>query len=124
MSPSFRTRLSAALFSDSGDFDADVKSSGVLSLRHRSQNADLQSKTWAVGIAPALLDRATWPPMDTDLSFFLRTVILDSFEANANDDALRSRVEEIENRLGFAVRDLPTSAGQNAWMNPLRMCLQ
>lgn len=122
MSPAFRTRLSAALFSDSGNFDADVKSSEVLSLRRGSQKTDLRSKTWAVGLAPALLDRATWPPMDTDLSFFLRTVILDSFEVNVNDETLRSRVEEIENRLGFAVRDLPTKSGQNAWLNPLRTC--
>ncbi|KAJ3857634.1 gamma-tubulin complex, DGRIP91/SPC98 component protein [Lentinula lateritia] len=125
MSPSFRRRLSAALFSDSGNFDADAESSHAFSLgslRHGTQRADLRRKTWAVGLAPALLDRATWPPMDTDLSFFLRTVILDSYEVNANDEARRDRVEEIENRLGFAVRHISTGH-TNAWANPLRAAL-
>ncbi|KAJ4497219.1 Spc98 family-domain-containing protein [Lentinula lateritia] len=123
MSPSFRRRLSAALFSDSGNFDADAESSRAFSLgslRHGTQRADLRRKTWAVGLAPALLDRATWPPMDTDLSFFLRTVILDSYEVNANDEARRDRVEEIENRLGFAVRHISTGH-TNAWANPLHV---
>ncbi|KAJ3800096.1 gamma-tubulin complex, DGRIP91/SPC98 component protein [Lentinula aff. detonsa] len=121
MSPSFRRRLSAALFSDSGKFDADVESPNAFSLgslRHGTQRTDLRRKTWAVGLAPGLLDRATWPPMDTDLSFFLRTVILDSFEVNAHDEARRSRAEEIENRLGFAIRPHPSS---NAWSNPLHV---
>ncbi|KIK67495.1 hypothetical protein GYMLUDRAFT_37627 [Collybiopsis luxurians FD-317 M1] len=121
MSPSFRTRLSAALFSDTGDFDADVKSSHRLSLGRGSQPAELRRQTWAVGLAPALLQKATWPPMDTDLSFFLRTVILDSFEVDSNEETRRSRAEEIENRLGFAVRDLSTEPGQDAWMNPLHI---
>ncbi|KAJ3823716.1 gamma-tubulin complex, DGRIP91/SPC98 component protein [Lentinula raphanica] len=121
MSPSFRRRLSAVLFSDSGNFDADVVTSNPSAfgfLRHGTQKADLQRKTWAVGLAPALFQRATWPPVDTDLSYFLRTVILDSFEVKLNDDsARRSRVEEIENRLGFAIRD----PGTNAWSNPLHV---
>ncbi|KAJ4483487.1 gamma-tubulin complex, DGRIP91/SPC98 component protein [Lentinula aciculospora] len=121
MSPSFKRRLSAALFSDSGNFEESPTAFSLGSLRHGVQRTDLRRKTWAVGLAPALLERATWPPMDTDLSFFLRTVIWDSFEDSVNEEARRSRVEEIENRLGFAVRDLSHQTGHSAWSNPLRI---
>ncbi|KAG5219700.1 Spc98 family-domain-containing protein [Salix suchowensis] len=64
----------------------------------------------------------------TDLSFLLRTVIVDSLELRMDmdgentDQTSRSRrriMEEAEFRLGFAIRDLPADTGHEKWLNPL-----
>jgi hypothetical protein len=75
-----------------------------------------------------------------DLSFFLRKVIVDSFEGENRGNAAgggegeqdspaggeegkgRHKVmEEAEYRLGFAIRDLPAGTGKEKWLNPLGM---
>jgi hypothetical protein len=133
--PPFKTRLAAALFSDSDSTEVDAKahSMAIRSLYRKpaaikKPGENMQTQPWAVGLAPALLERETWPPVGADLSFFLRTVIVDSFEGgNVWDDEQtvgneRSRVvEEAEYRLGFAIRDLPTGTGREKWLNPLCM---
>lgn len=129
--PQFKSRLAAALFSDNENYDAQARNPMSLQAfrihRHnRSSRVDLQSSAWAVGLAPSLLDREMWPPVGADLSFFLRTVIVDSFEsivqANKLTRAQNTRqglLEEVDNRLGFAIRDLPTGRGRDKWLNPL-----
>lgn len=100
----------------------------------------VETQPWAVGLAPALLERETWPPVGADLSFFLRTVIVDSFEGENRADLAaegeedqdspviggpgkgrRKVIEEAEYRLGFAIRDLPAGTGKEKWLNPLCM---
>lgn len=126
-SPPFKSRLAAALFSDSGDCDGDNNKYGMFlhSMRRRpSKRLGEGGQPWAVGLAPALLERETWPPVGADLSFFLRTVIVDSFETGKStvEGAERQQVlEEAEYRLGFAIRDLPVGPGRDKWLNPLCM---
>ncbi|KAF5386245.1 hypothetical protein D9615_002656 [Tricholomella constricta] len=131
--PSFKSRLAAALFSDQGDCSYNQTPHGmsIRSLRRRPNSKkengngnEERSQPWAVGLAPSLLERETWPPVGADLSFFLRTVIVDSFENGTGDEVdgtkARSRVlEEAEYRLGFAIRDLPVGRGRDKWLNPL-----
>ncbi|KAK0476674.1 gamma-tubulin complex, DGRIP91/SPC98 component protein [Armillaria novae-zelandiae] len=114
--PQFKSRLATALFSDNESYDAQTRNpmslqSFRIRRRNRSSRIDTQSNAWAVGLAPSLLDREMWPPVGADLSFFLRTVIVDSFESGL--------LEEVDNRLGFAIRDLPTGRGRDRWLNPL-----
>ncbi|KAG6850437.1 hypothetical protein H0H93_013309 [Arthromyces matolae] len=138
-SPPFKARLSAALFSDKEAGEVDNKAHGlaIRSLRQRSSSnkkttsdQNTPEPPWAIGLSPNLLERKTWPPVGADLSFFLRTVIVDSIDDtdgwndNLRDvdgaEKVRSRVlEEAEYRLGFAIRDLPTGTGKHKWLNPL-----
>ncbi|KAF8633668.1 hypothetical protein AX15_001316 [Amanita polypyramis BW_CC] len=121
-SPAFKSRLSAALFSDTEEYGLDVKQNGTSlhSLRRRpSRKVVPGTQPWAVGLAAALLDRETWPPVGTDLGFFLRTVIVDSIGGESHTVDEREKVlEEAEYRLGFAIRDLPVGS-RKKWMNPL-----
>ncbi|KAJ7352355.1 gamma-tubulin complex, DGRIP91/SPC98 component protein [Mycena albidolilacea] len=131
--PSFRSRLAAALFSDSQGYDADEAipvSVRTIGARRKAPEKRDRVHRWPVGLSFALLERETWPPVGADLSFFLRTVIVDSFEvpaerrlAEAEGDGAPSIREtfwvEAERRLGFAIRDLPTGPGHDQWLNPL-----
>ena len=124
--PSFKSRLLAALFSDAGEYEVDQSphSMSIRSLRRESSKKLKESKQpWAVGLSPNLLDRETWPPVGADLSFFLRTVIVDSLEKGRENEIVgRKQVtEEAGWRLGFAIRDLPTGPGHDKWLNPLCM---
>ncbi|KAL1745705.1 gamma-tubulin complex component protein [Schizophyllum fasciatum] len=139
-SPAFTARLTAALFDDGLDRRGTHSSLIVPGLSARShqrkKEEDLKSAAdpWAVGLAPALLERGAWPPVGADLSFLLRTVILDSFEstcamaislpaASKEADGIgRDRAVlkyDVDNRLGFAIRDLPEGTGKEGWLNPL-----
>ena len=125
--PSFKSRLLAALFSDAGEYEIDTEPHGmsIRSLRRRpnSKKAGTASQQpWAVGLSPSLLERETWPPVGADLSFFLRTVIVDSFEREGEDFGIGGKAQVIEEagwRLGFAIRDLPVGPGRDKWLNPL-----
>ncbi|KAK0213089.1 gamma-tubulin complex, DGRIP91/SPC98 component protein [Desarmillaria ectypa] len=130
-SPQFKSRLATALFSDNENYDAQARNPMSLQAfrvhrRNRSSRVDMQSSAWAVGLAPSFLDREMWPPVGADLSFFLRTVIVDSFESVVQANKLtrtetmrQGLLEEVDNRLGFAIRDLPTGRGRDRWLNPL-----
>ncbi|KAJ6498990.1 gamma-tubulin complex, DGRIP91/SPC98 component protein [Mycena sanguinolenta] len=124
--PSFKSRLAAALFSDSQGYDADEQiptSVRTIGARRKAPEKRDRSHRWPVGLSLALFERETWPPVGADLSFFLRTVIVDSFEMPAAERDVRSSREtfwvEAERRLGFAIRDLPTGPGHDQWLNPL-----
>ncbi|KAJ7066627.1 gamma-tubulin complex, DGRIP91/SPC98 component protein [Mycena amicta] len=135
-SPSFKSRLSAALFSDLEGFGAgEAIPSSLRALRGKSAKFTAQRRDagdesvrrgqqWAVGLSFALLERGTWPPVGADLSFFLRTVIVDSFDGKLLDGDGEHGTRDIfwveaEKRLGFAIRDLPTEQGHDRWLNPL-----
>ncbi|KAF8800245.1 gamma-tubulin complex, DGRIP91/SPC98 component protein [Phlegmacium glaucopus] len=124
--PSFKSRFLAALFSDAGEYEVDQSSHSVSirSLRRKPSKKIKGSKQpWAVGLSPNLLDRETWPPVGADLSFFLRTVIVDSLEkGKETEEGMAGQnpvIEEAGWRLGFAIRDLPTGPGRDKWLNPL-----
>ncbi|KAJ6476059.1 gamma-tubulin complex, DGRIP91/SPC98 component protein [Mycena vitilis] len=125
--PPFKSRLAAALFSDSQGYDADETiPTSIRSIRRKVPEKRDQSHRWPVGLSFALFERETWPPVGADLSFFLRTVIVDSFEIpedHLTEGDSPSNKEafwlEAERRLGFAIRDLPTGPGHDQWLNPL-----
>ena len=128
--PSFKSRLLAALFSDAGEYEVDQSphSMSIRSLRRKPSKKLKESKQpWAVGLSPNLLDRETWPPVGADLSFFLRTVIVDSLEKGKETEeeiaGQKPVTEEAGWRLGFAIRDLPTGPGRDKWLNPLCMSI-
>lgn len=123
-SHAFKSRLAAALFSDAGEFDIDHDPHSQA--RHANNVQHSEHQQWAVGLAPALTDRESWPPGGADLSFLLRTVIVDSLEKDMRGGQQEERGreeeegvwEEAEWRLGFAIRDLPIGPGRDRWLNP------
>ena len=143
-SHAFKSRLAAALFSDSGEYDirsdeVDIRARARQVKFNRDKGDDSpaeEDRQWAVGLAPALTDRESWPPGGADLSFLLRTVIVDSLDAGSlerddggEDGDVNEKgglsgsgrnvvLEEAEWRLGFAIRDLPIGAGRDRWLNP------
>jgi len=134
-SPAFQLRLQAALFSDSDDWNVSQESARTIAkqsyLRQKPSSAPVNTPVmpWAVGLGLGLTERDSWPPGGADLSFYLRTVIVDSLERSftpnladaddATEDAGRSRIiTEAEFRLGFAIRDLPAGTGREKWLNP------
>ncbi|KAG2126974.1 Spc98 family-domain-containing protein [Suillus bovinus] len=131
-SPLFKSRLTAALFSDTDDREVVAGGGKLFALsRQRSRSAagvaQHGTSRWAVGLAPFLTERGTWPPGGADLSFFLRTVIVDSQDTcsfgpdDSKEHELGSRriAQEAEVRLGFAIRDLSSDTGRERWLNPL-----
>jgi hypothetical protein len=129
-SHSFRSRLTTALFSHSMEPYPNV----MAPTRGFTSPAILNNgsaRQWAVGLASYLTNRDTWPPGGADLSFLLRTVIVDSLESGyerseglPSPDSVSQRgretvFEEAEFRLGFAIRDLPIGPGRDRWLNPL-----
>lgn len=149
--PAFKTRLLEALFSDRGEYGVDESPHGMIirSARRRKtkKGKPKESKQpWAVGISGNLLEREVWPPVGGDLSFSLRTVIVDSLEKQMGKDVQGETTNEVRYedgdaksvfgggvagrknhvvleeaawRVGFAIRDLPHGNGREGWMNPL-----
>lgn len=117
----FKLRLFTALFSDKEDYEIDNKNRimSLQTLRQRKQFTE-STQPWAIGLASALLEREIWPPVGADLSFFLRTVIVDSLEYPQGGSKLPKQVvSDASWRLGFAIRDLPIGPGRDRWLNPL-----
>lgn len=126
-SHSFKSKLSAALFSDSEDWTSGGKRS-AWSLATRGNKKGTpglvpNDKVWPVGLSASLLEKDSWPPGGTDLSFFLRTVVVDAMEMmqlRTTDPKADtpSAYDESEWRIGFAIRDLPGGKGQDKWLDP------
>ena len=126
-SHSFKSKLSAALFSDSEDWTSGGQRS-VWSLATRGNRRGTPAlvsndKVWPVGLSASLLEKDSWPPGGTDLSFFLRTVVVDTMEmmrprTTTLNVTTPSAYEESEWRIGFAIRDLPSGKGQDKWLDP------
>lgn len=130
-SHSFKSRLSAALFSDAEDREThNVQLYNLLRYKSKGMTLPDQSYTgrWPVGLAPLLVTRDSWPPGGSELSFLLRTVIVDSQQTNhPNEESTASDVDgahrvmgEAEFRLGFAIREL-SGRGHERWLDPLCM---
>jgi hypothetical protein len=127
-SPTFKWRLSQALLSDHDDWQFEGNAARALAQRSRPTTPTVSGDTWAVGLGLGLSERTSWPPGGADLSFYLRTVIVDSLEIppEHNEDELvteevatyRHILAEAEFRLGFSIRDLPTGAGRDKWLDP------
>jgi hypothetical protein len=149
--PAFKMRLLEALFSDRGEYVVDEGAHGmsIRSARRRRTKSGKPKESkqpWAVGISGSLLEREIWPPVGGDLSFFLRTVIMDSLETHGGRNVDHEQVSEVGDvdsrsvvsgsrdgerrrqhvvleeaawRVGFAIRDLPVGNGREGWMNPL-----
>ncbi|KAI9442428.1 Spc98 family-domain-containing protein [Lactarius indigo] len=130
--PAFTSRLQAALFSDSDDWDFEGSTVRAMakSMHSKSKKPAVSKGSdaqWAVGLGFGLAERDSWPPGGSDLSYYLRTVIVDSLEPLTKltgADSLgfsegQSRIfAEAEFRLGFAIRDLPAGSGRERWLNP------
>lgn len=123
-SHSFKSKLSAALFSDSEDWTSDGQGSAwSLAIRGNKRGTPglvSDGKVWPVGLSTSLLEKDSWPPGGTDLSFFLRTVVMDAMEMIRPSPKVTtpSAYEESEWRIGFAIRDLPSGKGQDKWLDP------
>ncbi|KZV70666.1 hypothetical protein PENSPDRAFT_578992 [Peniophora sp. CONT] len=128
-SPIFKRRLGHALLSDSDSWESESSSSLALAKRSsgRSTPVAVSGDTWAVGLGLGLIERTSWPPGGSDLSYYLRTVIVDSLEIpdtldrstiSAEVQARARILSEAEFRLGFSIRDLPTGAGRDRWLDP------
>ncbi|XP_006457353.1 hypothetical protein AGABI2DRAFT_79403 [Agaricus bisporus var. bisporus H97] len=118
----FKLKLSNALFSDNEDYEIDNenRAMSLQIIRQRKPIMGGSKQPWAVGLASALLEREIWPPVGADLSFFLRTVIVDSLEDTQRGHNLPKQVvNDASWRLGFAIRDLPIGSGRDRWLNPL-----
>jgi hypothetical protein len=132
-SHSFKSRLSAALFSNSEDGESDTQGMRTFVRPSRPPRSNVDSlaergNSWAIGLAPSLTARQSWPPGGADLSFHLRTVIVDSLELGFDepfDDGEKKGTQrvlgEAEARLGFAIHDLPVGGEKDRWLNPLCM---
>ena len=126
-SHSFKSKLSAALFSDSEDWT----SGGQRSAWSLSIGGDKKGilrpvpddRVWPVGLSASLLEKDCWPPGGADLSFFLRTTIVDAMEimhlrTTPPKVEIPSAYDESEWRIGFAIRDLPSGKGRDRWLDP------
>ena len=133
-SHSFKTRLGSALFCDAPEPLSTEPSARTMAVRasrsfSRRRTPKLTTQSWVIGLAPTLTDGSSWPPGGSDLSFYLRTVIIDSLEADYHHGGMghndgeaglkeKSQIwEEAEWRLGFAIRDLPVGS-RARWLNP------
>jgi hypothetical protein len=128
--PAFTMRLQAALFSDSDDwnFEGSVMRAMAKSTHNgKSTASEGTGAQWAVGLGLGLAERDSWPPGGSDLSYYLRTVIVDSLESLIKltdgetldvSEGRRRIFAEAEYRLGFAIRDLPAGSGRERWLNP------
>lgn len=126
-SHSFKSKLSAALFSDSEDWTSGGQRSAwsLASRENKKGTPGLipDDKVWPVGLSASILEKDSWPPGGTDLSFFLRTVVVDAMEMMQPRTAdpkvdIPSAYGESEWRIGFAIRDLPSGKGQGKWLDP------
>jgi hypothetical protein len=124
-------RLQAALFSDSDDWNFEGSTMRAMA-KSTTQNKKGavpggSQAQWAVGLGLGLAERDSWPPGGSDLSYYLRTVIVDSLESLVkladgqfvdSSEGRRQIFVEAEYRLGFAIRDLLAGSGRERWLNP------
>ncbi|THH30933.1 hypothetical protein EUX98_g3254 [Antrodiella citrinella] len=133
----FKSTLQTALFSDSFGTAEHVGTYAASARRARSHSnqvtASPAESSWSIGISQELTPDGSWPPAGASLSFFLRTVIIDSLNleyrlshivevdhAGLEVDGRARILQEAEWRLGFAIRDLPT-IGDAKWLKARSM---
>jgi hypothetical protein len=128
--PAFTMRLQAALFSDSDDWNFEGSTMRAMAKSTQDRKNVIRGgfrAQWAVGLGLGLAERDSWPPGGSDLSYYLRTVIVDSLESLIkltdgqfldSSEGRRRIFAEAEYRLGFTIRDLPAGSGRERWLNP------
>lgn len=90
----------------------------------------VSSSEWGVGLGLGLSDRQRWPPGGAELALALRATMLDSVADLVKEKEVEARWngegkkkgglkvwEEVESRLGFAVRGQEQSE-EEEWLNP------
>ncbi|EIW70720.1 hypothetical protein TREMEDRAFT_28786 [Tremella mesenterica DSM 1558] len=118
----FAERVSAALF---GKDTAGAGEALGLGRRARTRArmglAPGQNGTgdgeWGMGLAIGLSERAKWPPGGAELAYALRTTLVD----DEMEEDRGSVWEKIEDKVSFAIRDLPQDEqdGRRAkWLDP------
>ncbi|KZT11083.1 uncharacterized protein LAESUDRAFT_365299 [Laetiporus sulphureus 93-53] len=129
-SHSFRSRLENALFSDSDEPASSLtrlrRSIGTINQSSSQTSDDTPAAQWAVGLSSQLTEGDSWPPRGADLSYHLRTVIVDALQENLQDERRRVQpsttyerlLQEAEYRLGFVLRDLSAGTGKERWLDP------
>lgn len=94
--------------------------------------AGASSSEWGVGLGLGLSDRQRWPPGGAELALALRATMLDSvadlvkekeveakWNGERNGGVSKKIWEEVESRLGFAVRGQEEAGeGKEAWLDP------
>ncbi|KAF8844752.1 hypothetical protein BDN67DRAFT_1052727 [Paxillus ammoniavirescens] len=127
-SHSFKSRLIAALFSDTdSQGDQSVGMHNLLRYKSTGATPPEQSYTgrWPVGLAPLLVTRDSWPPGGSELSFLLRTVIVDSQEDGSEKHDAPPSSKNLHpvtsEALGFAIRELAAGNGRERWLDPLSL---
>jgi hypothetical protein len=73
---------------------------------------------WGIGLGLGLSERARWPPGGAELAYALRTTLIGDERSVKSEEEVW---DEVEDRVSFAVRDLPEDdvSGRRArWMNP------
>ncbi|WVQ82146.1 hypothetical protein IAT38_004274 [Cryptococcus sp. DSM 104549] len=76
---------------------------------------------WGIGLGIGLSERSRWPPGGAELAYALRTTLLDDGGAREEDKAKGPVWEGVEDRVSFAIRELPEEgdSGRRArWLNP------
>lgn len=110
-----RTRARLGLVADA---EANV---GALKLDAAAGEGPDQ-REWGIGLGLGLSERSKWPPGGSELAYALRTTLLE--EASRYGD--KGEVwEGIEDRVSFALRDLPEDAGDGRrarWLDPQGEC--
>lgn len=127
--PGFMERVSAALF---GNDDAANSGAGLgrrdrtrarLGLTRPGAGSTPREDQgqWGAGLGIGMSERSKWPPGGSELAFTLRSTLLDGDKAIDEDNERGEVWSEVENRVSFAIRELPEESidGKRAkWMNP------
>lgn len=95
-----RTRARLGL----GNDDADKDSVG-------------EQREWGIGLGIGLSERTKWPPGGADLTYALRSAMVDDDRGHAISEVW----ENIEDKVSYAIKDLPEDQrdGRRArWLNP------
>ncbi|WWD17370.1 hypothetical protein CI109_101811 [Kwoniella shandongensis] len=74
---------------------------------------------WGIGLGLGLSERSRWPPGGAELAYALRTTLLD--DEVAREKGRGPVWESVEDKVSFAIRDLPQDeeSGRRArWLNP------
>ncbi|WVR07123.1 hypothetical protein IAU60_004164 [Kwoniella sp. DSM 27419] len=84
-------------------------------------NPDVEADgEWGIGLGVGLSERAKWPPGGSELAYALRTTLVGE-DAKVADRPSGPIWEEVEDRVSFAIKQLPedqTGGRRAKWLNP------
>lgn len=76
-----------------------------------------EQREWGIGLGIGLSERSKWPPGGAELTYALRSAIVD----DERQEAINEVWEQIEDKVSYAIKDLPEDQrdGRRArWLNP------